>query len=140
MVSRGRMVRALGSALTAAGAEKMDAGTVALARQYAELIDNAQPLAKYTKHLDGLRAAVAELEQLDPLAVDAREHLDKIADAISAHSVASDLGPKLLAALIALGMTPTARRAVIGGQNAVTRTGGVDELRSRRASRAERAR
>jgi hypothetical protein len=132
---RGPITRAVGSAIRAAKPEKLDAGTVQLARRYAELMDNAAPLAKYVKHLDGLRAALTELGVDD----ETREHFDKIAEALSAHSVASDLGPKLLAALIALGMTPTARRAAMGGQNGAPTPGPGDELRKRRATRAERA-
>lgn len=143
MVTRGRVARGVGSALAAQKAEKLDDGTVALARTYAELIDNAAPAAKYVKHIDALRLAVDELDRLDPLAVESgkvREALDAVIVALSAHSVASDLGPKLLAALTALGLTPVARRAAMGGSDAPKPAGPVDELRERRRTRAERAR
>ncbi len=135
---RGPMTRAVGSALRAANVDRQDAATEALARRYAALIDNAAPAAKYVKHLDALRRALVMLELEERS--DALDHFDRLAEALSAHSVASDLGPKLLAALTALGMTPAARRAVMGGQSAPTTRTGVDELRARRATRAERAR
>lgn len=135
---RGPMTRAVGSALRAANVDRQDAATEALARRYAALIDDAQPAAKYVKHLDALRRALVVLELEDRTEV--LDHFDKIAEALSAHSVASDLGPKLLAALTALGMTPASRRAVMGGQNAAPTRTGVDELRARRANRVERAR
>ena len=131
------MARSVGSALRAADPQRQDAGAVALARRYAALIDNAAPLAKYTRHLDGLRTALRTLDTLDALvAAEAWEHFDKIAEALSAHSVASDLGPKLLAALTSLGMTPAGRGAAKGGQNGTT-AGPLDELRAR--ARARRA-
>lgn len=132
------MARAVGSAIRATRAERLDAGTVALARQYAVLIDNAAPAAKYRKHLDGLRTALDLLEPEE--CADALEHLDAVAVALAEHSVASDLGPKLLAALTALGLTPAARKAAMGGQDGAAHGSTADELRQRRADRAARAR
>ncbi len=142
MVTRGPVTRAVGTSITAVKPAKADTATVTLARQYAQLIDNAAPAAKYRRHLDGLRAAVAALEQARPelaAQLDAAEHLERIAEALAAHSVASDLGPKLLAALTALGMTPAARRAVRGGTDATPTGGTVTTLKSRRRTRATRA-
>lgn len=143
MVSRGRLARAVGSAIAAQKTDKLDDGTVALARTYAELIDDAAPAAKYTKSIDALRLAVDELGRsgadVDIERIEAA--LDVVIVALSAHSVASDLGPKLLAALTALGMTPAARKAAIGGTDGPKpRAGRTDELRERRQSRAARAR
>lgn len=46
----------------------------------------------------------------------------------------AEIGPKLLAALAALGMTATARKAVTGGPGVRPRTA-LDDLRERRAAR-----
>jgi hypothetical protein len=106
------MLRAVASALNDAKPEKQDAGTVALARHYARLIDDAAPAAKYRKALATLHAVVSiEFSE------EAAEALDKVRDALAQHSVASDLGPKLLATLTALGLTPAARKAAAKGSN-----------------------
>jgi hypothetical protein len=135
--ARGTLTRALGTALTAAEHEQRDAGTVALARRYAALIDAAAVAAKYRRSLEAVRSALLASESLE--AEDALEHFNKLADALAEHSVASDLGPKLLAALTSLGLTP-AGRGVKGVANAGTVASALDELKARRASRAERAR
>jgi len=133
------LTRAVNVALRAAKPDKRDDAAVALAQSYAALIDNASVLAKYDKPLDGLREAIGLLEHHDAGAgADAHEDLKKITDALAAHSVASDLGPKLLAALAQLGLTPAGRGAKGGASVAVAKS--VDELRARRASRAQRAR
>jgi len=140
VTTRGPMTRALGSALRAAKPGPADKATSELARRYATLIDDAQPAARYIRHLDGLRAALDMLATLDPpAAADAEAHFAKLTEALSTHSVMSDLGPKLLAALTALAMTPAARDAVAGGQNGAPNAGKLDELRRRRAARAKRA-
>lgn len=116
-----------------------DVGAEHLALRYAALIDEAGPAAKYRKHLDVLSRVV--LLSDDPNdADDAREALNKVRDALAHQAVVSDLGPKLLAALAALGLTTAARQAVKGG------TGGtgqhqspLDELRARRAARQHNA-
>lgn len=100
-----------------------DRSTAELARRYARLIDDAQPAAKYRQHLTAMHRALDMLATLEPLAAgEAAEHFAKIADALAAHSVASDLGPKLLAALTALGMTPASRSATKGGDQGEPRT------------------
>jgi hypothetical protein len=54
--------------------------------------------------------------------------------------VAGDLGPKLLAALAALGLTPAARQeAVKGGPSGTEHRSPLDELRARRAARQHNA-
>ena len=124
-----------------------DRSTAELAKRYARLIDDAAPAAKYRTHLTAMGRALAMLAAREPLAAsEAAEHFEKIADALSAHSVASDLGPKLLAALVQLGMTPAARSAVTkGGDPVVPATGKQPEseferLRRERRERTERAR
>lgn len=136
----GPMARAVASALRALKAAPPDAGAIALAKRYAALIDDATPLAKYRDPLEGVRLALNELAAFDlDSATAGRRHFAKIADALSAHSVASDLGPKLLAALTALGMTPAGRGAK-GGTQVGPVASKLDELRNRREQRANRAR
>lgn len=128
------MVRAVGAALTAAKPSPEDGAAVQLARRYAALIDEAAPASKYDIPLRALRRAV--LECSDPKA---GEHLAKIEQALAAHSVASDLGPKLLAVLTALGMTVAGRGATPkgGAPGGPVRTK-LDELRQRRDRRRNR--
>jgi hypothetical protein len=100
----GSLSQEVNDALIWAQTQTRDKGAVALARRYAALIDAAAPSAVYAEHLRGLEAA------LDP-EMDGRtaRHFQRIAEALAAHSVASDLGPKLLAVLNALGMTAAGR-------------------------------
>ena len=86
--------------------EPADAGAVQLAHMYARLIDQAVPDARY-------RDALAYLETLVPADdTTGRRHLQRIIDALAEHSVASDLGPKLLAVLEQLGATPRGRSLI----------------------------
>jgi len=125
------MTRAVADALAEVPLLPRDAAAAHLARRYAALLDEPVPLARYEEPLRVLRALVAAQE--DPAA--ARRHLAKVEDALAAHSVASDLGPKLLAALTALGCTPAGRHPKAGTGIPVVQ-GKLDELRARRARRA----
>jgi hypothetical protein len=127
----GSMTRAVANALAEVPLLPRDAAAAHLARRYAALLDEPVPLARFEEPLRVLRALVAAQE--DPAA--ARRHLAKVEDALAAHSVASDLGPKLLAALTALGCTPAGRHPKAGTGIPVVQ-GRVDELRARRARRA----
>lgn len=131
MTTQGPMVRAVAAGLREADLKPEDAGAKALARRYAALIDDAVPAAKYTEALQVLRRAVDECS--DPTA---GKHLEKIEAALAAHSVASDLGPKLLAVLTALGMTAAGRTTKGGAGGGVGPVSPVasklDELRARR--------
>lgn len=135
MTTQGPMLRAVAAAMRDAGLKPEDAGAKALARRYAALIDDATPLAKYDAPLRELRLAVSECS--DP--EEAGKQLAKIEAALSAHSVASDLGPKLLAALTALGMTAAGRdtKGGAGVRPAAAKTK-LDELRQRRDRRRNR--
>ncbi|MDG4790380.1 hypothetical protein O7626_40750 [Micromonospora sp. WMMD1102] len=128
------MARALAAALREAKPEKQDGGAVALAKRYAALIDDAVPLAKYEAPLRALRLAVTESS--DPKAPD---HMAKIEQALAAHSVASDLGPKLLAALTALGMTAAGRTVKGGASGGNPVAAQLDEFTKRRARRRQGA-
>jgi hypothetical protein len=135
------LTRAVLEAISAAELRERHAGTVALVHHYATLIDNASPPARYRESMAAVHVALGELETVDPkVAADARKHYLKIIDALSAHSVASDLGPKLLAALAALGLTVAAAPAPpkTGGasNDSVAVVSALDQLRARRAQRA----
>jgi len=114
-------------AIKAQPGDPADAATEALALHYAALIDNAAAGKKYAAALAWLRRA----EQL----TDEEQHADTIRAALAAHSVASDLGPKLLATLDALKLTPRARATKEGGSGARPVKSALDELAGRRAAR-----
>jgi len=79
-----------------------DAAAEGLALHYARLIDQAAPAAKYRKHLRALAGALARYGGADR--DDALEALDALTVALGEHTVASDLGPKLLGVLVGLGL------------------------------------
>jgi hypothetical protein len=128
--------RALREALREADPADMDKAAVQLARRYAGLLDNAAPASRYRVPLEKLDQAVAAAELAG---VEVGDALDKIRDALSAHSVASDLGPKYLAVLAQLGLTPGARGASTAPTPAQPK-GPSDELRERREQRKRAAR
>ena len=117
MPDLGPMRRAFAFALRSvpeAERQKRDITAVALARQYADLIDQAAtPNGPVAEALDLLHAAalMADAGEGDRYVKAHR----RIAALVSATTVASDLGPKLMAALTALGMTPAARGGTGGG-------------------------
>lgn len=104
----GPMSEAIEAALVDAPTLTRDEAAVALARRYAALIDEATPASKYREQLLVITEALPRDDHVE-LA------LRKIVDALGAHSVMSDLGPKLLATLTALGMTATGRAPKVGG-------------------------
>lgn len=120
-------------ALTSTEVEDRDLATVELARSYAALLDEAAPKATYDDALRMLRPVVASAENPE-----IARAFRKIETALSAHSVASDLGPKYLAALLALGMAPSAR-GVKGGTTNDEQPSPLDELDERRRTREHRA-
>lgn len=119
----------LADALEAATLRPEDGATQALAVRYATLIDEAAPAAKYASAL----AWLAGEHEADDAA--RARYVDTIRAALSEHSVMSDLGPKLLAALDALGMSPRARAALQKGAKTGDRSAPsrLDELRAARA-------
>lgn len=130
------MSRAVGSAIRSTKIDPKDAGAIALVKRYAELIDNAAPAAKYRKALRLLGRAAALYADED--AEQVAEAFETVQVALAEHTVASDLGPKLLAALTALGLTVGAK----GGATTDGRPASAsvkDELKARRATRADRA-
>lgn len=88
-----------------------DAAVVKLTERYAAAIDHAAELAA---------AVDAAGEALDPDDVASRVQLARLAAQVEAQAVLGAFGPKLLAALQALGATPAARakRRTEGGGSA----------------------
>jgi hypothetical protein len=131
MVTRtGPISRAVRKTLDGITLQPADSAAAALTKRYAALIDEAAPAAKYRDPLTKLAAA------LDPDDETAAEALQKIRTALSEHTVASDLGPKLLAALTALGATPASRKAEGGGKGGSPVASELDKFRERRAKRS----
>jgi hypothetical protein len=122
------MLRQVNAAFRDQPVEARDAATAEIARMYARLIDNAAPAAKYRKALDWLAQVRTDDEKAD-------EHMAVIAVALAQHSVASDLGPKLLAVLDALQMSPRARNAAKKAVADAVQPDPLDQLAERRAGR-----
>lgn len=102
-VPRGALRRSLERALRATDKEARDAGTIELARQYADMLDQtAQLWAAAVELVAAIRA------EGDPIA---GAHAQKLAGALNARQALADLGPKYLAALAALNLTTAARAA-----------------------------
>ena len=121
------LARALTTALRSAPPAPRDAAAVALAKRYAGLIDEAAALA------DALAKVRPEDES------DVRQ-LASLRARVDAHAVASDLGPKLLAALAALALTTSARAGTAkGGDGGDVRSAADDALARLRAKRATRS-
>ena len=115
--------RSVASALGDAQFLTRDGAAVALVKRYAALIEDAEAVAL---ELDGLKA------EDEPAAAT----LGRLRAKVEAQAVASDLGPKLLAALTSLGMTPQARAATTkGGTPGVSNPAG-DALARLRSSRS----
>lgn len=128
----GPMSRSVAEALKTAPTLPRDDGAVALAERYAALIDAAEPSAVYARHLRVLRGALTGVDDT------VMEVFIKVAEALSAHSVASDLGPKLLATLTALGMTAAGRSAKGGAPDGPKVPDELGALRARARDRGTR--
>lgn len=120
---RSAVLPALEQALRKAALEQRDQGAVALARRYAQLLDDAVAADKYTKALrlvgEAVEQAAADMGMGQQTRADQLlTAWDRISSALAEHSVASDLGPKLQATLTALGMTPASRGVKAGGEGA----------------------
>jgi hypothetical protein len=120
----GPLARAVAASLRATPPQKQDAGVVALAKTYAALLDDAGAL-----HAAAI-VVVEEWDREDPIG---RANVQKLADALAARNAVNDLGPKLLAALAALNMTPAARGREVKGVPA--RDPVADELAALRGRR-----
>jgi hypothetical protein len=119
--------QAVRDALAVKPAAPEDGAVAALALEYARLSDEAAPAGKYEAALTWLSGQGADDR-------DADKHIRTISQALAAHSVASDLGPKLLAALESLEMSPRARGAAKKGTaDDKPSANPLDELAARRA-------
>lgn len=126
----------LTDAVTASVADE-GAPAAVLALTYAASIDEATHLPLgLADALRLIEAAVTTAAASDPLAyAGAHVAFDKVAAALSAVTVASDLGPKLLAALDALLLTPKARAAVGAAMGNAAPASPLQRLRDRHDSR-----
>jgi hypothetical protein len=95
------LVNAVTSGLRTAPTDKADSGTIALVKRYAWMIEEAAEIAE-----------AASL--LEPEDNDTAELIRGLTRRVEAMDVLSNLGPRLLAGLTELGMTPKARAAVVG--------------------------
>lgn len=119
------LVLGVSETLDAIPVKPEDAGARALALRYAHTIETAKATAEA---LEGV--------EIDPEDEGGRRQLAALAAKVEAYQVMVDLGPKLLAALDALGATPKARSVSnggipnVGGNPAV---GALARLQARRA-------
>jgi len=104
----GPISRALAASLRTAPAAPSDAAAVALAKRYAALLDDSAPGARVAKALEALRSVIPADDDA------ASSAFRTVAVALSAHSTASDLGPKLRDLLTALELTPAGRKIARG--------------------------
>jgi hypothetical protein len=84
---------------------------------------------------DALQEAQLQPRDLGAVALAAR-YAVAIDQSVGDLKVLSDLGPKLLATLTALGLTPAGRGVKEGGGDSAPVVSKLDELRERRAARA----
>lgn len=105
-----------------------DAATVALAKRYARELDDAALISVATSK------ALAKLRDVEG-AGEIHDQLLALAARIEEAHVAALIGPKLLAALEQLHMTPGARGESKGGTGDNRPKSALDELRARREGR-----
>lgn len=124
------VLTALNTSLRKAVPAEQDAATVALAKRYALELDDAALVS---------RAVAKSLRKLSKIeeASEVYDELLTLASRIEEAHVTALIGPKLLAALEQLQLTPKARSAVVQG-GGVSNAGPtkLDELRNRRENRA----
>lgn len=125
------MLTALHTSLRAKPPAEADSATVALAKRYALELDDSAPISK------AMVKILRRLQQEERH--DEYDELLDLATRIEEVHVAALVGPKLLAALESLQLTPKARTGVLQGggtPDADPGTTALDELRNRRANRA----
>lgn len=113
----GDITPAVRSALDAAKLEPIDSGARALAERYAALLDEPAPTRDLARSIQvvGDHVMATRYDLTDQQQRELATAWAKVSSALAEHSVASDLGPKLLAALTALGCTVAARKEAGGG-------------------------
>lgn len=131
------LVTALEAALKTVRIAPEDAAAVQLARLYARELDEARVVSTQ------LAAVMRDLHGLNPRLHD---RFLKLAVRVEQTTVAATIGPKLLAVLEQLGMTPAGRASVLGqgtheggGQGERAPRSKLDELKERRAARQHAA-
>lgn len=108
------------------------AATVALARRYATELDEAVVISTRA------HKALRKLADCDDVDTELFEQFEALAARIEATHTAALIGPKLLAALEQLNLTPKARSAVVKGGGGDASKSALDELRERREQRTSR--
>ena len=95
---------------------KRAAGAAALAVRYAELMDEAAVAAKYTRAMQLIGRFIDwnKGDMIQAERVELESAWQRISSALAEHTVASDLGPKLLAALDRLELTPASQPKELG--------------------------
>jgi len=125
------ILTALHTALREAKPPDADAATVALAKRYAAELDGAAVVS--TRMAKALRQ-LARAE----ISTELYEQFEALATRIEEVNVAATVGPKLLAALEQLQLTPKARNAVAQGGGGVSAgSSALDQLRARRENRTK---
>ena len=114
---------ALTKSLREADFRPRDHAAVALAKRYAAIIEAAE-------------MAAAELAAMKPDDESQAEAVARLAARVETVKVLNDLGPKLLAVLAALGMTPASRTQSQGGGVSGVDSGPADALARLRTARA----
>jgi hypothetical protein len=103
---------AVARSLAGAGLDVLDDGAVSLAERYAALLDEAKVAATYGKAVrlvgDAVERAGADMTITQQQQLN--DAWDRIKGVLAEHSTVSDFGPKLLATLTALGLTPAGRQ------------------------------
>lgn len=103
-----------------------DVAAAELALEYARQIDAAHQVRA------SLVKVLREVEELD---VDVHDRLLPLATRIEQVHVVGLLGPKLLGALVELGLSPRTRASLMRGAQRGSRRSPLDEIRARRAAR-----
>jgi hypothetical protein len=131
MTVRGPLERAVRSAVRAQQLTPADRAAVELAATYARRIDAGQDLEYRTARL---------LDRVADLDAELADEVDRLRVATSMANTTATFGPKLLAALDALALTPRARAAITKGVTGDKPAADpIDELRARRAARQHHA-
>ena len=125
------VLTALNTSLREAAPAKRDTATVALAKRYALELDDAAVVSR------AVAKSLRKLSKIDE-AAEVYEELFALATRIEEAHVAALIGPKLLAALEQLQLTPKARSVVVqGGGVGNAGPSKLDEFRTRRENRAQ---
>lgn len=124
---QGALERAVRASGRQRGLRADDKAALELALTYARRIDSAEDLSYRTALMLAKLAGVDE---------DLAEEVDRLRAEYSAADTVATFGPKMLASLDALTLTPRARAAVgRGGAGGGRRGDAVDEIRNRRERR-----